>query len=275
MPDNPTVLITGATDGHGRALAHRLAAEGAFLFVHGRDRRKVVDTAYEIQQAHGTKPVSVVADFTWLDSAPRIAAEVGEITDRLDVLVNNAGVGFGEPDGRTRQLSGDGYELRFAVNHLAGFLLTLELLPLLRAAAPGRVVNVASLAQHPLDFDDLMLERDYTGDRAYAQSKLAQVMAGFELADRFPASELTVNSLHPATYMPTKIVLEEVGHQVDSLADGVAATHRLATHPDLAGVTGEFYDRTRTVCADPQAYDTDARAQLWRRSIELINAVRE
>src|SRR5690625_363526 len=275
MPDNPTVLITGATDGHGRALAHRLVADGAFVFLHGRDWRKVVDTADEIQDAHGTTPVSVVADLTWLDSAPRVAAEVGEIIDHLDVLVNNAGVGFGEPEGRTRQLSGDGYELRFAVNHLAGFLLTLELLPLLRAAASGRVVNVASLAQYPLDFDDLMLERDYTGQRAYAQSKLAQVMTGFEIAARFPASEVTVNSLHPATYMPTKIVLEEVGHQVDSLADGVAATHRLATHPDLAGVTGEFYDRTRTVRADPQAYDTDARAQLWRRSIELINAVRE
>ena len=180
------------------------------------------------------------------------------------------GSGPGEPDGRDRRTSADGYELRFAVNFLAGFLLTLELLPLLRASAPARVVNVASLGQYPLDFDDLMLERGYDGSRAYAQSKLAQIMAGFELAARVPASEVTVNSLHPATYMPTKMVLQEIGRQVDSIEDGVASTHRLVCDPALSGVTGAFFDRTREARANDQAYDPDARAELWRRATELI-----
>ena len=182
----------------------------------------------------------------------------------------NAGIGSGEPDGRTRRESADGYELRFALNHLAGFLLTLELLELLRASAPARVVFVASLGQHPLDFDDLMLERGYDGGRAYAQSKLAQIMCGFELAARLPADAVTVNSLHPATYMPTKMVLQELGRSVDRLEDGVAATRRLVSDPALAGVTGRFFDRTAEARADPQAYDPAARAELWRRSLALV-----
>jgi NAD(P)-dependent dehydrogenase (short-subunit alcohol dehydrogenase family) len=165
----------------------------------------------------------------------------------------------------------DGHELRFAVNYLAGFLLTLELLPLLRSAAPARIVNVASLGQHPLDFDDLMIERGYSGGRAYAQSKLAQIMSGFELARRLPASEVTVNSLHPATYMPTKMVIQEVGHTIDTLETGVAATFRLAVGADVDGVTGRFFDRTRDARADEQAYDAEARRELWQRSLTLVD----
>jgi NAD(P)-dependent dehydrogenase (short-subunit alcohol dehydrogenase family) len=155
------------------------------------------------------------------------------------------------------------------VNYLAGFLLTLELLPLLRASAPARIVNVASLGQHPLDFSDLMLERGYGGIRAYGQSKLAQIMSGFELASRIPGGEVTVNSLHPSTYMPTKIVLDEVGHSIDSIDEGVAATRRLVSDPALAQVTGRFFDRTREAQADAQAYDARARAELWNRSLQL------
>ena len=124
------------------------------------------------------------------------------------MLINNAGIGGGAPDGTTRQESKDGHELRLAVNHLAGFLLTLRLLPLLRRSKPARVVFVASLGQAPMDFDDPMLERGYSGSRAYGQSKLAQITTGFELADRLDPNEVTVTSLHPSTYMPTKMVLE-------------------------------------------------------------------
>ena len=186
------------------------------------------------------------------------------------MLVSNAGVGSGQPDGRSRRLSADGFELRFAVNYLAGFLLTLELRPLLRRSAPARIVNVASLGQAALDFDDLMITRGYSGTRAYGQSKLAQIMSGFELATRVPAGEVTVNSLHPSTYMPTKMVLQELGHSVDSLEDGVAATRRLISDESLAGVTGRFFDRTREARANPQAYDPAARATLWQRSLELV-----
>ncbi|WP_033349175.1 SDR family NAD(P)-dependent oxidoreductase [Kitasatospora aureofaciens] len=271
-PTTPrTVLVTGATDGLGRALAHRLAGEGDTVLLHGRDQGRLDRTAQEIAEAQGTeRPVTLRADLADLAQVRALAAEVRATTARLDVLVNNAGVGSGEPDGRTRRTSTDGHELRFAVNHLAGFLLSLELLPLLRASAPARIVNVASAGQEAVDFDDLMLEHGYNGTSAYCRSKLAQIACGFELAARVPAAEVTVNSLHPSTYMPTKMVLQEIGHSVDSLEGGVTATHRLVTDPALAGVTGRYYDRTREARADRQAYDLRARAELWERSLKLV-----
>ncbi|CAM5318088.1 SDR family NAD(P)-dependent oxidoreductase [Streptomyces viridifaciens] len=271
-PTTPrTVLVTGATDGLGRALAHRLAGEGDTVLLHGRDQGRLDRTAQEIAEAQGTeRPVTLRADLADLAQVRALAAEVRAATARLDVLVNNAGVGSGEPDGRTRRTSTDGHELRFAVNHLAGFLLSLELLPLLRASAPARIVNVASAGQEAVDFDDLMLEHGYNGTSAYCRSKLAQIACGFELAARVPAAEVTVNSLHPSTYMPTKMVLQEIGHSVDSLEGGVTATHRLVTDPALAGVTGRYYDRTREARADRQAYDLRARAELWERSLKLV-----
>jgi len=272
MTDSPTVLITGATDGLGRALAHQLGSQGAQLILHGRDAGRLGGVAKEVAAlTGGSQPRTLRADLAELAQVRRMGDEVRELTGRLDVLVSNAGIGSGEPDGRERRTSADGYELRFAVNYLAGFLLTVDLLPLLRVSAPARVVNVASLGQHPLDFGDLMITRGYTGTRAYGQSKLAQIMSGFELAGRLPADQVTVNSLHPATYMPTKIVTEEIGYTIDSLSDGVAATSRLAIDPALAGVTGRFFDRTREARANAQAYDPAARAELWRRSLDLVS----
>jgi NAD(P)-dependent dehydrogenase (short-subunit alcohol dehydrogenase family) len=262
-----TILITGATDGLGRALARSLAAAGDTVILHGRDEARLKDVADEIGAAHG-RALTLRADLADLSQVRRLAEDVRDATDRLDVLVSNAGIGGGLPVGRERATSHDGYELRFAVNYLAGFLLTLELLPLLRRSAPARIVNVASLGQHPIDFADLQIERGYSGGRAYGQSKLAQIMSGFELAGRLPAAEVTVNSLHPATYMPTKMVLEEIGHTVDSLEVGRRATERLVSDPGLP--TGKFYDRTRETRADAQAYDAAARTELWNRSLELV-----
>jgi NAD(P)-dependent dehydrogenase (short-subunit alcohol dehydrogenase family) len=261
-----TVFITGATDGLGRALASSLAADGIDLILHGRSRERLDDLAASL----GRDVITLQADLADLAQVRKLAAGVLGATDRLDVFVSNAGVGSGEPDGRTRRTSADGYELRFAVNYLAGFLLTEELLPLLRRSAPARIVYVASLGQSPLDFDDLMLTRGYDGGRAYGQSKLAQIMEGFELAARVPAAEVTVNSLHPATYMPTKMVLQEIGHQVDSLETGVDAVRRLVLDPTLAGVTGSFFDRQRESRANPQAYDPAALAALRSHSLSLI-----
>ncbi len=271
MTEPRTILITGATDGLGYALAHQLSVEGVRLILHGRSPEKIDRTADSISEtANVPRPITVLADLADLAQVRRMAGEVQEATDRLDVLVNNAGIGAGEPEGRTRRVSADGYELRFAVNYLATFLLTLELTPLLRSSAPARVVTVASIRQQALDFDDLMLERNYSGVRAYEQSKLAEIMFGFELAGRVPATEVTVNSLHPATYMPTKMVLKEVGDSIDSLEAGVAATRRLVGDQDLAATTGKFFDRTREAKANAQAYDDDARRELWRRSLELV-----
>jgi NAD(P)-dependent dehydrogenase (short-subunit alcohol dehydrogenase family) len=267
-----TIFITGATDGLGHALAHRLAADGASLILHGRSQEKLDQTAAEIRDTYGVdKPRTVLADLAELAQVRALAADVRAATDRLDVFVSNAGIGGGEPDGRTRRTSVDGHELRFAVNYLAGFLLTLELLPLLRASAPARIVNVASLGQQALDFDDLMLERTYSGMRAYCQSKLAQIASGFELAGRIPATEVTVNSLHPATYMPTKMVLQEIGYHIATIEEGVAATHRLVTDPALATTTGRFFDGLHEAKANPQAYDPQARAHLWQHTLKLID----
>jgi NAD(P)-dependent dehydrogenase (short-subunit alcohol dehydrogenase family) len=264
-----TVLVTGATDGLGRAVARRLAELGATVHVHGRDRGRLQAAASTIGAATGRPPQAHLADFAALDEVRALADEVRAGTDRLHVLINNAGIGAGRPDLTTRQESSDGYELRFAVNHLAGFLLTVRLLGLLRASAPARIVNVVSLGQHPIDFDDVMLRRGYDGWRAYGQSKLAQVMAGFELAERLSDAGVAVNSLHPGTYMPTKMVLEQVGHTVDSLETGVEATVRLAVAPELEGITGRFFDRRAPARADPQAYDRDDRRRLWELSLAL------
>jgi NAD(P)-dependent dehydrogenase (short-subunit alcohol dehydrogenase family) len=271
-----TIALTGATDGLGRALALRLAADDDVrLVLHGRDPAKLEQVAAEITTAGGTPPATVIADLSDLAQVARLAETIAGSVERLDVLVNNAGIGSGEPDGRERRTSHDGLELRFAVNYLATFVLTENLLPLLRASSTGdhaaRVVHVASLGQAPLDLDDLMLERGYSGGRAYAQSKLAQIMHCFDLADRFGAHELTATALHPGTYMPTKIVTSEIGRTVDTLESGVDATRRLAVDPALAGTTGQFFDRRRPARANDQAYDAHVRAGLRSRSLDLAS----
>jgi NAD(P)-dependent dehydrogenase (short-subunit alcohol dehydrogenase family) len=266
-----TVLVTGSTDGLGRSVATELARRGATVLVHGRSRDRGRSTVAEIRAETGNDSVEFhLADLAELRQVSALADEIEKAHPELDVLINNAGIGSGLPDSRSRQESGDGYELRFAVNYLAGFLLTQRLLPLLRHSAPARIVNVASLGQHSIDFDNLMLTRDYSAARAYGQSKLAQIMYTIELAERVPAEELTVNSLHPGTYMPTKIVLDEIGRSVDTLASGTSATVRLAMDPELDGVSGKFFDREQETTANAQAYDPEARRALWELSERLI-----
>jgi NAD(P)-dependent dehydrogenase (short-subunit alcohol dehydrogenase family) len=266
-----SVLVTGATDGLGRSVAAEVARQGATTLVHGRDRRRGERTVAELRRETDNQRIHLhLADLADLGQVSALADAVEQANPQLHVLVNNAGIGTGLPESRTRQESADGYELRFAVNYLAGFLLTQRLLPLLRRSAPARVVNVASLGQHPIDFDDPMLTRHYSGMRAYGQSKLAQIMYAIELAARVPAAEVSANSLHPGTFMPTKIVLEEIGRSVDSLETGTEATVRLAIGADVDGVSGKFFDRLEEAAADPQAYDADARRRLWELSERLV-----
>jgi NAD(P)-dependent dehydrogenase (short-subunit alcohol dehydrogenase family) len=264
--DEPVVLVTGSTDGLGRAVARELAAQGATVLLHGRDAVRGEATMLEIRGATGNERVELhLADFSSLAQVRSLAGQILARHERLDALVNNAGIAATG----VRQVSEDGYELHLAVNYLAAYLLTRLLEPLLVRSAPSRVVNVASAGQAELDFDDLMLERGYSGSRAYAQSKLALVMFTFDLAGELEDRRVTVNSLHPGTYMPTKMVLEAGVTPVDSLESGVQATMQLVTDPELDGVTGMYFDRMREARAHPAAYDETGRGLLRARSAEL------
>ncbi|MGX9902068.1 SDR family NAD(P)-dependent oxidoreductase [Arthrobacter sp. SA17] len=264
-----TVLITGATDGLGYALAHRLADDGATLVLHGRRPDALEQTADDVRR-HGVEVSTMLADLAELDQVRAMADELTADGFGIDVLVNNAGVGVGRPDTTTRAITVDGNELRFAVNYLAPALLMARLLPAMWQRPGSRIVNVASAGQQPIDFDDVMLTHGYNGTRAYRQSKLALVMLGFVLAERVPAREVTINSLHPGTYMPTKMVLESVGHSVDTLETGVDATTRLVSDPTLSGTTGEYFNITQPARANAQAYDTTARQRLIELTESLI-----
>jgi NAD(P)-dependent dehydrogenase (short-subunit alcohol dehydrogenase family) len=258
-----TTLVTGATDGVGRVVAKELGGQGWRVLVHGRDRTRGETLVREIEQAGG-KASFLAADLSSLAEVRGLAEAVKKTADRLELLINNAGIGTtGNAPGR--QVSKDGHELRFAVNYLAGFLLTNLLMPMLKASKPSRIVNVSSAGQQAIDFDDVMLERGYSGVRAYCQSKLAQILFSNDLADELAGAGVTSNALHPATYMPTKIVASPIS----ALEDGVQATLRLVADPALDGVTGRYFDMTRERRADAQAYDAEARRSLRALSERL------
>jgi NAD(P)-dependent dehydrogenase (short-subunit alcohol dehydrogenase family) len=266
--DGKTVLVTGSTDGVGRYVAGRLAAAGAKVLIHGRDRARARTLVDEIKRAGRAEPVFYQADLSSLAGARRLAETVVAEHRRLDVFVSNAGIGS-RTLGPERRTSADGYELRFAVNYLSGFLLAHLLLPLLKASAPSRIVNVASLGQHPLDFEDVMLTKDYSGTRAYAQSKLAQIMFTIDLARELVGSGVTVNALHPATYMNTTMVREGGITPVSTVEQGGEAILHLAAGDDVAGKSGLFFNGMAQSQANPQAYDDAAREQLRALSLEL------
>ena len=255
-----TILVTGATSGLGRGVAAELSDKGHTVLVHGRDRGKVDDTVKELSgDARG-----YVADLSSLDEVRRLADEVAANEPRLDVLVNNAGLVSPE-----REESHDGIELTFAVNYVAPWLLTGRLLGLLERSAPARIVNVASIGQAPVDWDDPQLERGFEPYRAYAQSKLAQISYTFELAERLDGSGVTVTALHPATLMDTQMVRQSFGRSMSTVEDGVGPVVRLAAGDEVDGVTGRYYDQTRESQADPQAHDPESRVRLWEYTAEL------
>jgi NAD(P)-dependent dehydrogenase (short-subunit alcohol dehydrogenase family) len=262
-------LVTGSTDGLGRAVARALAASGFRVWIHGRDAKRGEDLVREIS-AQGGSARFHRADFASLAEVRVLADAVCASHDRLDLLINNAGIGTGD-GGRPapRQASADGHELRFAVNYLSGYLLTRLLLPMLARARPARIVNVASVGQYPLDFDNLMLTRAYSGMRAYAQSKLAQVMMTIDLAAELRDSGVTVNCLHPATYMDTTMVRAAGVEPVSTVDEGAAAVMNLAVSGELEGRTGEYFDGLRPARANAQAYDPQARRRLAEVSARL------
>lgn len=265
-----TVFITGATNGLGRAAAHSFAKQGARVLLHGRDRQKGDALLAEIKKSSGNNKIEYYnADLCSLKEASFMCDEILGKADPIDILINNAAIGGGPKSPKEREFSRDGYELRFAVNYLAQVLITRKLLILINR--PGsRIVNVASVGQAPLDFNDLQMSHKYDAYRAYSQSKLALIMFTIDLAAELTSKNVTVNSFHPATMMNTGMVMEHYGRNISTVEEGLAALEYIALSPELDGVTGGYFDGKKKAKALPQAYDAEARAKLKSITDELI-----
>lgn len=259
-----TVLVTGSTDGLGRELARALAADGAHVIVHGRSAERGQALVDEINKAGVGSASFVGADFASLDAVRNFADSIAKDHPKLDLLVNNAGIAF--LDDHPRETSADGFELQWAVNYLAGWVLVHRLRPALEAAAPSRVINVASLSADPIDFDDANLEKPGAQARGYGQSKLAQVSMTAELGANFAASGITMIAVHPATMMDTTMI-KKIGMQPRTTVDeGRDAVMSLITAPTLEA--GAFYVGAKRGTPHAQAGDAAARAKLLALSTE-------
>jgi NAD(P)-dependent dehydrogenase (short-subunit alcohol dehydrogenase family) len=271
-----TVLITGGTGGIGKATAIGLSALGARVGITGRDRARAERAAVAIVRESGNPAVDVfVADLSSQTEVRRLAAEVLAAYPRLDVLLNNVG-GFWAH----RNVTADGLEHTFALNHLAPFLLTSLLLERLKASAPARVVTVSSAAQSMgrIDFDDLMGERKYSGQRAYNQSKLANVMFTYELSKRLEGTGVTATALHPGM-TSTAFSAEDpaLGLLVGVLrpfmqtpAQGAETPVYLASSSEVEGMSGRYFAKRKPKGSHESSYDTAATARLWQVSADLV-----
>jgi NAD(P)-dependent dehydrogenase (short-subunit alcohol dehydrogenase family) len=270
-------LVTGATDGIGKAAAMALAAQGLQVIVAGRNPEKARQTVHWIQSETSNDAVgSVLGDLSDLAQVRALAAAVQERTKRLDVLINNAGAFF-----NARIDTPYGVEKTFLVNHLAPFLLTNLLLDTLRASAPARIVNVASEAHQngALDLDDLAFERGFMGFKAYARSKLAVVLFTYELARRLAGTGVTANALHPghvATHIfkddfgwVGTIVQRVMGWFAESPERAAQRLVYLATADEMAGISGRYYVDGREAQSAAASYDRDLAQRLWQVSERL------
>ena len=274
-----SVLVTGGTGGIGKATAIGLAALGARVGITGRDQARAMAAATGIRTATGNAAVDVfVADMSVQAEVRRLAAQVAGTYPRLDVLVNNVG-GFWAH----RHVTADGLEHTFALNHLAPFLLTNLLLDRLTASAPARIVTVSSGAQARgrIDFDDLQGERNYSGQRAYSQSKLANVMFTYELARRLEGTGVTATVLHPGVVRTSFGAEDQAAHLavlirmarpfMKTAAQGAVTPVYLACSPQVEGVTGRYFANRKPKTAAKTAYDTTAAARLWQVSADLTD----
>lgn len=260
------ILITGATDGIGKAAAVELARQGARVIIHGRNPEKAARAQAEITRAAPGAHLGIAAaDFAALDQVRAMARDIAGRFERLDVLIHNAGVMM-----QDRRLTVDGFETTFAVNHLAPFVLTQELLPLLRASR-ARVVVVASMAHSRgrIDFDNLNGEKRFEGYGAYSNSKLANILFANELAER-ERGKLTVNSLHPGV-ITTKLLKTGFGAMASggSPEQGATTIVYLATSPEVEGVTGKYFSNRREALVSAEARDRETRKRLWEVSEEM------
>lgn len=265
-----TALVTGSTSGLGEVVARRLGAMGATVIVHGLNEQRGREIAAEITAKGPGRAVYEAGDLASLEQVRSLARRIRAAHPRLHLLVNNAGIGGASND--VRRESADGHELVFQVNYLSHFLLTRELVPVLEAAAPARIVNVASIGQRPVNFDDVMMRNGYQTSAAYSQSKLAQIMFTITLGEMLVPAKVTVNSLHPATFMNTPMVLDAGRQPMSSVEDGANAVMQLAVGTALNGRTGLYFNQMNEARANQQAYDAAARQRLWDLSVELTTA---
>jgi len=260
------VLITGATDGIGKQTAFDLAENGFEVIVHGRDENKAVAVADEIKNRTGNENVSsIVADLSSLKNVRKMGEEILSRFDKLDVLINNAGVFM-----KRRTLTPDGFEMTFAVNHLAHFLLTNILLPLIKASEEGRIINVSSMAHQGVDinFENLNGEKGYSGYEAYSVSKLTNVMHAYYLADVLKETNVTVNALHPGV-ISTKLLYQGWGMSGASLKKGAETSVFLASSDDVKGVTGKYFVDCKATESSPESYNQETQNRLWEISEKL------
>ena len=271
------VLITGATSGIGKATARALAGLGATVVVHGRNPKKCAATVAEIRQATGNQQVaSIVADLASLAEIRKLAQEFKERYPHLHVLINNAGLSL-----RRRRESADGYELMFAVNHLAHFLLTNLLLDRIIESAPARIVSVSSGLQKysRLDFADLQMKRKFSAMKGYGRSKLASIMFTYELARRLAGKGVTANVMNPGmtatnigmdeggVFSASKRLMDRImGKSAEQGADTVVY---LASSPEVAEITGRYFENRKPIPSAPGTYDQETVRRLWEVSEEL------
>lgn len=275
-------LITGATGGIGKATAIGLASMGARVGITGRDLARAEQAAADIRTDSGNPAVDAfAADMSSQAEVHRLAGAVLDAYPRLDVLVNNVG-GFWAH----RHTTADGLEQTFALNHLAPFLLTNLLLDRLKASAPARVVTVSSGAQAPgrIDFDDLQSARNYSGQRAYSQSKLANIVFTNELARRLQGTGVTATSVHPGVVRTNfgsedqawffHIISRVVRPFLKTPAQGAQTPIYLASSPEVEAITGQFFANRKPKATNKAAGDADVSARLWRVSAELVGLTR-
>ena len=265
LPGQRVILVTGSTGGLGRETALALARAGDHVIIHGRNAGRAQEVIQLIEEDGRGSARFYEADLASLEATEALANAILADYERLDVLVNNAGVLV--PDQAERRESADGHELHFHVNYLAGYVLTNRLLPLLEASAPSRVVNVAS-GQRPLDFDDLMYEKDYNGLDAYLRSKNAQIMMTFAMEPYLSSRDIATNALFPSGLMNTDMVIEAGFEPQSSVETGRDALLQLIN--DDAG-TGHFFNVFEIGEAIPQASDPDAQEKLMDASERLTS----
>lgn len=270
-PPNNTIFISGATDGLGKALAVKFASVGHSLILHGRNKQKGESLVSNIISETKNRNISYYnADFASLSEVKQMCQEISKKHEYIDLLINNAAIGGGPKHPGPRELSKDGYELRFAVNYLSHFLVTNDLIPLLRNAKNSRVVFVSSIGQAPLVLNDLMMEKSYDSYTAYCRSKLAQIIYGFRLAEMLKPEGIMVNSVHPATLMPTNMVFEFFGRTASTIEEGVDAVSYVCCSNETVHVTGNYFNQKKKAKANAQAYDLSVREELWNISKDLI-----